>query len=79
MADYASILSLTPEMTDEKREEMIELAFVRARDIVAVNADQVRRLAKLLIAARCVNLSDVRPPVVARSSTGLAPKNARRA
>ena len=60
-------------MTDD-REEMIELAFVRARDIIAMNADEVRRLAKLLIVVRCVNLLNVRPPVVARSCAALAPE-----
>jgi len=41
MADYVMVYNLTLEMTDEERETAIEKAFVRARSIIAQNADEV--------------------------------------
>ena len=63
MADYAIIHDLTPEMTDEEREEAIEKAFIRARSIIAQNADEVARLAKILITQRSINMDEVQPPI----------------
>jgi ATP-dependent Zn protease len=63
MADYVMVYNLTPEMTDEEREEAIEKAFVRARSIIARNADEVARLAKILITRRSIKLDEVQPPV----------------
>jgi ATP-dependent Zn protease len=63
MADYVMVYNLTPEMTDEEREEAIEKAFLRARSIIAQNADEVARLAKILITRRSIKLDEVQPPV----------------
>ena len=63
MADYVLIYNLTPEMTDEEREETIEKAFVRACSIIAQNADEVARLAKILISRLSIKLEEVQPPV----------------
>lgn len=63
MADYAMIYDLTPEMTDEEREEAIEKAFIRARGIIAQNADEVARLAKILISHQSININEVQPPI----------------
>jgi ATP-dependent Zn protease len=64
MADYAAIINFTKEMTDQERELIIEIAFVRARDIIGRNAEEVGRLAKLLIAKKHINFGDVQPPVL---------------
>jgi ATP-dependent Zn protease len=61
MADYSMVYSLTPKMTDEERETAVEQAFVHARSIIAQNADEVARLAKILIARRSIKLNEVRP------------------
>ena len=55
-ADYTTILNFTPELTNEEREALIEKGFVRARSIVARKADEVARLAKMLMARRSFNL-----------------------
>jgi ATP-dependent Zn protease len=62
-ADYVTVRNFTPEMTDEERERAIEKGFVRARSIIARNADEVMRLAKILIAKRSIKLDEVWPPV----------------
>ena len=61
MADY--VISLTPKMTDEEREAAVVQAFVHARSIIAQNADEVARLAKILITRRSIKLDEVHPPV----------------
>ena len=70
MADYVMVYNLTPEMTDDEREEAIEKAFVHARSIIAQNADEVARLAKILIARRSIKLDELQPPVRPKSATG---------
>jgi ATP-dependent Zn protease len=69
MADYVSVYNLTPEMSDEEREAAIEKAFVRARSIIAMNADEVARLAKILITRRSIKLDEVQPPVRPKPAT----------
>jgi ATP-dependent Zn protease len=63
MADYSMVYSLTPKMTDEERETAVGQAFVHARSIIAQNAEEVARLAKILIAKRSIKLDEVRPPL----------------
>jgi hypothetical protein len=70
MADYVMVYNLTPQMTDEEREAAIEKAFIRARSIIAQNADEVARLAKILIARRAIKLDEVRPPVRPKPADG---------
>jgi hypothetical protein len=70
MADYVIVYNLTPEMTDEEREEAIKKAFIRARTIIALNADEVARLAKILITKRSVKLGEVQPPVRPKPADG---------
>ena len=70
MADYVLVHNLTPEMTDEEREQTIEKAFVRARSIISQNADEVARLAKILIAKRAIKLDEVHPPVRRKPADG---------
>jgi len=70
MADYVVVYNLTPEMTEEEREEAIEKAFLRARSIIAENADEVARLAKILIARRSIKLDEVQPPVRPKRAGG---------
>src|SRR5262249_30106005 len=62
MADYVVVYNLTPEMTEEEREEAIEKAFLRARSIIAENADEVARLRNVLIRRRKINWPGVQPP-----------------
>ena len=69
-ADYVLIYNLTPEMTDEEREAAIEKAFVRARSIIAQNADEVARLAKTLITRRSIKLDEIQPPVRPKPARG---------
>jgi ATP-dependent Zn protease len=57
-------------MTDEEREKAIEKAFVRARSIIAQNADEVARLAKILIARRSIKLDEIQPPVRSKPARG---------
>jgi ATP-dependent Zn protease len=64
------VYNLTPQMTDEEREAAIEKAFIRARSIIAQNADEVARLAKILIARRAIELDEVRPPVRPKPADG---------
>lgn len=70
MADYVMVYNLTLEMTDEERETTIEKAFVRARSIIAQNADEVARLAKILIARRSIKLDEIQPPVRPKPARG---------
>jgi len=70
MADYVMVYNLTLEMTDEERETAIEKAFVRARSIIAQNADEVARLAKILIARRSIKLDEIQPPVRPKPARG---------
>ena len=65
MADYAAILGFTPEIANDEREAIIERGFVRARGVVAKNAEEVSRIARVLMAWRSVDLSDIRPRVTA--------------
>ena len=57
-------------MLPEEREEAIEKAFLRARSIIAENADEVARLAKILIARRSIKLDEVQPPVRPKRAGG---------
>jgi ATP-dependent Zn protease len=66
MADYAAILGFTPKMSNDEREAIIERGFARARSVVAKNAEEVARIAKVLMVWRSVDLSDVQPRVRAR-------------
>ena len=70
MADYVMVCNLTTEMTNDEREGAIERAFVRARSIIAQNAEEVARLAKILIARRSIKLDELQPPVRPKSATG---------
>jgi len=70
MADYVMVYNLTLEMTDEERETAIEKAFVRARSIIAQNAVEVARLAKILIARRSIKLDEIQPPVRPKPARG---------
>ena len=63
MADYAAILGFTPKMSNDEREAIIERGFARARSVVAKNAEEVARIAKVLMVWRSVDLSDVQPRV----------------
>jgi len=70
MADYVMVYNLTPKMTDEEREAAIEKAFVRACSIIAQNAGEVARLAKILITRRSIKLDEVEPPVKPKPANG---------
>jgi hypothetical protein len=68
--DYIMVYNLTPEMTEEEREAAIEKGFVRARSIIAQNAGEVARLAKILITSRSIKLDEVQPPVRPKPADG---------
>jgi len=70
MADYVMVYNITLEMTYEERETAIEKAFVRARSIIAQNAVEVARLAKILIARRSIKLDEIQPPVRPKPARG---------
>jgi len=70
MADFVMVSNLTLEMTDEELETAIEKAFVRARSIIAQNAVEVARLAKILIARRSIKLDEIQPPVRPKPARG---------
>ena len=61
--DYAEIVNLTPDMTEQERKPFITTARAHAAQIIARNAKEIDRLAALVADKRSVALSDVDPPI----------------